>query len=226
MKTIFDLERCPRSRQSHRITARYARACMISSPTGGSANPPGSTDRCRPFCLRMAPAPYASSLSGLHPVCAAPTEPAGPSPATMPATCSTARSNNSDSPAAISKRGPTTAWNLSAQPSPTRFVAFHPRTSRSDPRSRPAAVSWHQQSRIFQGLRAILTLGVISHQSTVRALGDRIADLPFRHGARHEVGKLTLFSSYHCSRYNTNTGRLTQEMFVNVFREIADFLEA
>src|SRR5437899_7565587 len=60
----------------------------------------------------------------------------------------------------------------------------------------------------FPNLRAILTLGSIAHQSTVRALGGRVAALPFRHGGRQEAGGITLFSSYHCSRYNTNTGVL------------------
>lgn len=77
----------------------------------------------------------------------------------------------------------------------------------------------------FPNLKAILTLGSIGHQSTVRALGARVAAVPFKHGARHDVGKLAVFSSYHCSRYNTNTGVLTEEMFVNVFRDIADFLK-
>ncbi|MGB5799742.1 MAG: uracil-DNA glycosylase, partial [Mesorhizobium sp.] len=61
-------------------------------------------------------------------------------------------------------------------------------------------------------------------QSTVRALGGRVAAHPFRHGGQSRIGNLTLFSSYHCSRYNTNTGVLTTEMFVNVFDEIARFL--
>ena len=77
----------------------------------------------------------------------------------------------------------------------------------------------------FPNLRAILSLGVISHQSTVRALGERVAALPFSHGGRHAAGGITLFSSYHCSRYNTNTGRLTEQMFVDVFADIAAFLQ-
>ncbi|TIX12926.1 MAG: uracil-DNA glycosylase, partial [Mesorhizobium sp.] len=62
-------------------------------------------------------------------------------------------------------------------------------------------------------------------QSTVRALGERVAAYPFRHGGRQEAGSITLFSSYHCSRYNTNTGVLTEAMFVNVFKEIAALLQ-
>jgi len=76
----------------------------------------------------------------------------------------------------------------------------------------------------FPNLRAVLALGAVAHQSTVRALGQRMAAFPFKHGGRQEAGALTLFSSYHCSRYNTNTGVLTEQMFVRVFEEIADFL--
>ena len=78
----------------------------------------------------------------------------------------------------------------------------------------------------FPNLRAVLTLGTIAHQSTVRALSARVAAFPFGHGARYELGGIALFSSYHCSRYNTNTGVLTEAMFVDVFREIDEFLSA
>jgi uracil-DNA glycosylase len=78
----------------------------------------------------------------------------------------------------------------------------------------------------FPNLRAILTLGSIAHQSTVRALGGRVAALPFRHSGRQEAGGITLFSSYHCSRYNTNTGVLTAEMFRDVFAAVRSYLDA
>jgi len=78
----------------------------------------------------------------------------------------------------------------------------------------------------FPNLAAVVTLGAIAHQSVVRALGARVAALPFRHGARYEAGTLTVFPSYHCSRYNTNTGVLTEAMFVNVFRAVAEHLKA
>ncbi len=77
----------------------------------------------------------------------------------------------------------------------------------------------------FPDLKAIVTLGTIAHQSTVRALGRRVADYPFGHGAIQPAGGVTLFSSYHCSRYNTNTGRLTEDMFVSVFRSVREFLD-
>lgn len=69
-------------------------------------------------------------------------------------------------------------------------------------------------------LRAIVCLGRISHESTLTALGARRAAYPFTHGARHAVGALTVFDSYHCSRYNTNTGVLTPEMFATVFAAV------
>lgn len=75
--------------------------------------------------------------------------------------------------------------------------------------------------RRFDRLEAIVTLGTIAHQSTVRALGLRVKDYPFSHGARQKADNYTLFSSYHCSRYNTNTGRLTEEMFLSVFADVA-----
>jgi uracil-DNA glycosylase family 4 len=65
-------------------------------------------------------------------------------------------------------------------------------------------------------VRVILALGKIAHDSVLKTLGARIAAHPFKHGAIHEIGKFQLISSYHCSRYNTNTGVLTTEMFETV----------
>ena len=62
-------------------------------------------------------------------------------------------------------------------------------------------------------LRAILVLGKIAHDSVVKSLELKLKDYPFRHGACYRAGEFTLVSSYHCSRYNTNTGVLTAEMF-------------
>ena len=74
-------------------------------------------------------------------------------------------------------------------------------------------------------LRAILALGRIAHDSVVTALGGRKVDAKFGHGARAQLGALTLFDSYHCSRYNTNTGVLTPQMFRAVFKSAREFLE-
>ncbi|MEO1775815.1 MAG: uracil-DNA glycosylase [Pseudomonadota bacterium] len=70
-------------------------------------------------------------------------------------------------------------------------------------------------------LRAIVTLGKIAHDSTLRALGHRPAALPFAHGAQGEIGGISLHTSYHCSRYNTQTRRLTPAMFISVMRAAA-----
>jgi uracil-DNA glycosylase family 4 len=70
-------------------------------------------------------------------------------------------------------------------------------------------------------LEAIVALGRIAHDSALAALGARKAAFPFAHGARHEVrAGLVLFDSFHCSRYNTNTGKLTPDMFNSVFAEV------
>lgn len=74
-------------------------------------------------------------------------------------------------------------------------------------------------------LRAIVCLGRIAHETLLRTLGGRLADHPFAHGARHRLPRpdgaaLEIFDSYHCSRYNTNTGRLTAAMFETVFAEV------
>lgn len=76
----------------------------------------------------------------------------------------------------------------------------------------------------FPRLEAIVVLGAVAHQSTVRALDGRVAAHPFRHGAAHRIGSVQLFSSYHCSRYNTNTGVLTEAMFVSVFAAVREAL--
>jgi uracil-DNA glycosylase family 4 len=75
-------------------------------------------------------------------------------------------------------------------------------------------------------LRAVLCLGRIAHESALRALGRPPSAHPFRHGARHDVGALALFDSYHCSRYNTQTGRLTAAMFEAVFADLRAHLDA
>ncbi|MCB9931690.1 MAG: uracil-DNA glycosylase [Alphaproteobacteria bacterium] len=75
-------------------------------------------------------------------------------------------------------------------------------------------------------LRAVIALGRIAHESVVRALGERPARFPFAHAAQHAVGGLVLADSYHCSRYNTQTRRLTPAMFEAVFAAILDRLGA
>lgn len=75
-------------------------------------------------------------------------------------------------------------------------------------------------------LRVILCLGSLAHGAVLTTLSARKVLHPFRHGALHDIGGLTVADSYHCSRYNTNTGRLTQAMFEAVFEGIRARLAA
>jgi len=69
-----------------------------------------------------------------------------------------------------------------------------------------------------RGDAAVLALGAVAHRAVLAALGRRQAAHPFAHGARHALPDgVLLADSYHCSRYNTNTGRLTPAMFRSVF---------
>ena len=73
---------------------------------------------------------------------------------------------------------------------------------------------------------AVMALGTIAHHAVLMALQLRKSSFAFGHGARHELpGDLTLFDSYHCSRYNTQTKRLTTTMFKAVVGDIANYLE-
>jgi uracil-DNA glycosylase family 4 len=76
----------------------------------------------------------------------------------------------------------------------------------------------------MKNLRAIVALGHVAHNSVVTAFGAKKSATPFKHGGKNMVGELALFSSYHCSRYNTNTGVLTPEMFRDVFAKVRAFL--
>jgi len=87
-------------------------------------------------------------------------------------------------------------------------------------------------SRMAQlpNLKVILALGRIAHDSTVRALNTKPSTAVFGHARRHVLtapsGPVILHDSYHCSRYNTNTGRLTVDMFHSVFAAIRQDLDA
>ncbi len=76
----------------------------------------------------------------------------------------------------------------------------------------------------YPALRVVLSLGAIAHQSTVKALGARVAAHPFKHNVKTEIDRLIVISSYHCSRYNTNTGVLTEQMFDDVFVSVREVL--
>jgi uracil-DNA glycosylase family 4 len=74
---------------------------------------------------------------------------------------------------------------------------------------------------IAHGGQALLALGTIAHQAVLMALGYKSGDFPFSHGAIHHITEGTrLYDSYHCSRYNTQTKRLTESMFEQVITRI------
>jgi uracil-DNA glycosylase family 4 len=74
-------------------------------------------------------------------------------------------------------------------------------------------------------LSVVVALGRIAHDTFVSAAGLRRAAFPFGHGRAHTIGALTLIDSYHCSRYNTNTGVLTPQMFHDVFALVRTTLD-
>lgn len=69
-------------------------------------------------------------------------------------------------------------------------------------------------------LKSILCLGLLSHNAIIKYFGLKPVHAQFAHGATHKIGTVTIFDSYHCSRYNTNTKRLTADMFRDVFKKI------
>jgi len=71
----------------------------------------------------------------------------------------------------------------------------------------------------------VLALGGIAHRAIIKALALRQADYKFVHAAVHDLGGIRLLDSYHCSRYNTNTRRLTTEMFAAVFAQAQELLD-
>lgn len=74
-------------------------------------------------------------------------------------------------------------------------------------------------------LRAIVALGRIAHDSVLKPLNLKGSQAPFGHGAVHQAGRFKLYDSYHCSRYNTNTGVLTPDMFRSVFAKVKTGLD-
>ena len=100
------------------------------------------------------------------------------------------------------------------------------------PANKPDTSEIRQCNRYLQGEltefaaqsgKAILALGGVAHRAALMALGIKSTIFPFSHGAVHQIGNdLRLYDSYHCSRYNTQTKRLTVEMFEQVFVRIGE----
>lgn len=78
-----------------------------------------------------------------------------------------------------------------------------------------------QEIAAMPRLKVVLALGLIAHKAVLRAQDLRQSHCPFTHGALHPLPSgLVLANSYHCSRYNTNTGRLTEAMFLAVLEGV------
>lgn len=82
----------------------------------------------------------------------------------------------------------------------------------------------------MKNLRAIVALGAIAHGTVLSTLGAKKSAHPFKHGKHYMLGqnerdKVAFFSSYHCSRYNTNTGVLTPQMFRAVFKDVRHYID-
>jgi uracil-DNA glycosylase len=95
------------------------------------------------------------------------------------------------------------------------------------PENRPSGAEINACRRFLVGElrdpapRVVLPLGGIAHGSVVRALGVPLRQMPFRHGAVYRSAQAPILApSYHCSRYNLNTGRLTPTMFTALFRQV------
>ncbi len=74
-------------------------------------------------------------------------------------------------------------------------------------------------------VKVVLALGGIAHRSVLKVQNKVLSHYPFGHQSQHQINHFTLVSSYHCSRYNTNTRRLTDAMFKDVFRQIRSLLD-
>ena len=76
-----------------------------------------------------------------------------------------------------------------------------------------------EEYRLLPQVQIFLAIGKIGHDAILKILEHRLSDYPFKHAAEHSVGKeQILLDTYHCSRQNTNTGRLTWDMWIQIFR--------
>jgi uracil-DNA glycosylase family 4 len=83
-----------------------------------------------------------------------------------------------------------------------------------------------QRLKDLPNLTVIVTLGDVSRRNVLKAIGLKASAGPPGHGTEFQAGPYVILNSYHCSRLNTNTGRLTAEMFEAVFRRARELVEA
>jgi uracil-DNA glycosylase family 4 len=91
---------------------------------------------------------------------------------------------------------------------------------------RTCATFLHQEIQAMPRLAVILTLGKVSYDTTLKLLGGNPRQTPFAHGAITKQGRYTLIASYHTSRYNVNTRRLTEGMFDTIMRTVVDTMKS
>lgn len=94
-------------------------------------------------------------------------------------------------------------------------------TSQEEKNCRPFLID---EINAMPNLKIILSLGLVAHNAVIRTFGEKMSAHKFGHNAVHDLERVTLIDSYHCSRYNTNTGRLTTQMFEDVFENIVSII--
>lgn len=82
-----------------------------------------------------------------------------------------------------------------------------------------------EEMAAMRHLKVILTLGLISHQAFLKTMGVKQSSYKFAHHAIHDFGRIKMINSYHCSRYNTQTKRLTEDMFDGVIKTVRDLID-
>ena len=82
----------------------------------------------------------------------------------------------------------------------------------------------HAEIAAMPNLKLVLSLGLVSHNAVLKATGQKAAKFKFAHGALHDLGSVQLLNSYHTSRYNMNTNRLTVAMFDAIIEKAATFV--
>ena len=107
---------------------------------------------------------------------------------------------------------------------PGALVALHHVIQMSRPRFGYGSDVGGRRTPWIIGGMLVLALGGIAHRAIIKALGLRQADYKFGHAALHDLGRFRLLDSYHCSRYNTQTRRLTPAMFEQVFARARELI--
>ena len=93
-----------------------------------------------------------------------------------------------------------------------------PQNKPTSDEARRCRVFLRSEIKHMKNLRVIVALGRIAHDNVIRALDKPLSAAPFAHGKIHHVDQYFVHDSYHCSRYNMNTNRLTASMFSDVLR--------